>query len=115
MLATATSLIVEEIVYKARELNGIVIPSHIDRPYNSIISNLGFIPPELDISIVEISRNNKPEKIIKKFTFLKNYSYIINSDSHFLKELKPGMEIYLKENNIKKICLDQIINTLENM
>ena len=32
-----------------------MIPAHIDRKSNSILSNLGFIPEDLDLATLEIS------------------------------------------------------------
>lgn len=110
LLANATGFSVKEVVRKVRKLGGVVIPSHVDRPYNSIIANLGFIPPELDISIVEISKSSKPEQVLKKFPFLREYAYIINSDSHSLNSIKAWTEIKLDE-----CSLQGIINALTTM
>lgn len=110
LLVTATDLSVKEIVEEVNGLGGIVIPSHVDRPYNSIIANLGFIPPDLDISTVEISKRNKPKEVLGKFPFLKAYSYIVSSDSHSLNDIKPWTEVYLKEGSLK-----QIIDAIKTM
>jgi hypothetical protein len=55
LLATSTSLSVEEVVRGVRALGGLCVPAHVDRPMYSIIANLGFIPADLDIPGVEIS------------------------------------------------------------
>ncbi len=98
LLATATNLSVDEIVETVNSLDGIVIPSHIDRPYNSIIGQLGFIPPELKISAIELSKNADPQKFFAKYPSLMEYSYIISSDSHYLKDIKAMVEIELIKN-----------------
>ena len=43
LLATSTSFSVEQVVQQVRALNGLCIPSHVDRPAYSLIANLGFI------------------------------------------------------------------------
>jgi len=55
LLATSTSLSVEQVAVGVDTLGGLCIPAHIDRPSFSILSNLGFIPQGLPISGVEIT------------------------------------------------------------
>ncbi|MDR2940655.1 MAG: PHP domain-containing protein [Clostridiales bacterium] len=89
LLITSTSIGVYELVELAKEHNGLAIPAHVDRGSYSIISNLGFIPPDLDISLIEFSRAAKPEELlpmIRKSTG-KDFAYIISSDSHYLEHL----------------------------
>lgn len=106
LLATATSLSVGEIVETVNSLDGIVIPSHVDRPYNSIIGQLGFIPPDSGIDIIEISKNTSPDEFFARYPYLKDYSYIISSDSHCLQDIKPLCKIDM---NIKIKSLVKLI------
>jgi 3',5'-nucleoside bisphosphate phosphatase len=55
LLATSTSLSVEQVAAGVEALGGLCIPAHIDRPSFSILSNLGFIPPGLPVAGLEIS------------------------------------------------------------
>ena len=56
LLIGSVGLSVERIVSLVIELGGRVVPAHVDKKAYSIISNLGFIPPDLDIKSVEVSR-----------------------------------------------------------
>lgn len=103
LLATATDMTVYQVVEKVSLMGGIVIPSHIDRKYNSIIANLGFIPPDLNISLLEVSRNGDFVKLQQQFKFLKKYSFIKNSDSHYLKDINIMTKLELENKNIKDI------------
>ncbi len=94
MLAGAVNLSLEETTKKVSELGGIAVPSHLDRK-NSIISQLGFIPPDLDFKTVEISKNISLENALKKYPQLNNYQIIKNSDSHYLKDIKAYHYLYL--------------------
>ena len=98
MLAGAVDLSLDESVKKVFELGGIVVPSHLDRK-NSIISQLGFIPPDLDFETVEISKNISLEKALDKYPQLSNYQIIKNSDSHYLKDIKAYHYLYLQDLN----------------
>lgn len=96
MLAGAVDLSLEESIKKVKKLGGIVIPSHLDRR-QSIISQLGFIPAELDFKTVEISKNISPTEARERFPQLKNIQLIQNSDSHYLAEIKAYHKLKLAE------------------
>lgn len=53
-LNVASSFTIEELVKKAGEYDALVVPAHVDKPLFSIISQLGFLPPE-SFTAVEIS------------------------------------------------------------
>lgn len=105
LLAAAVKMSIEDIVKKITSLAGLVIPAHIDRPYNSMLANLGFIPPEIEISILEISKHVSEKEIKERFPFIKEYSLISNSDSHYLTDIKPMMEFYMEEVSLSEIKL----------
>ncbi|MEC9489316.1 MAG: PHP domain-containing protein [Halanaerobiales bacterium] len=96
LLAGAVNLSLEQCFAQVRELGGIVVPSHLDRKH-SIISQLGFIPPELNLITAEISKNIKPEMVLEKFPYLNKLQFMQNSDSHYLKEIKSYQRLIVKE------------------
>lgn len=84
LLLSSCKYTIEEIFVLAEKLEGLCIPAHVDRMGYSIISNLGFIPPALNVPVVELSKKEAPESLIKKIPLLKNYKYIVSSDAHYL-------------------------------
>jgi PHP family Zn ribbon phosphoesterase len=82
-LPSALYKTVEEIAEKVHALNGLFIPAHIDRPRYSIPSQLGFIPPDLDVDAVEISHNTTREHYLTKNKYLKQKTFIQSSDAHY--------------------------------
>mgnify|MGYP000394295527 CR=1 FL=1 len=96
LLAGSVDLSLEKCVEKVKKLGGLVVPSHLDRKH-SIISQLGFIPPELNLITAEISKNTDPETILKKFPYLKDLQFMQNSDSHYLKEIMAYQNLVLKD------------------
>ncbi|OCL25830.1 histidinol phosphatase [Orenia metallireducens] len=105
LLLTATSLSINDVIKEVRSIGGIAIPSHVDKPNYSIISNLGFIPPDLDAAIFEISSKAKISKVIDKFNTIDNYSFISNSDAHYLQDIKRSMKLYMKAPKVKEVEL----------
>ncbi|NLK21464.1 MAG: PHP domain-containing protein [Epulopiscium sp.] len=84
LLLTATTLNIYEVVSFVKKLKGVTYPAHIDRNSYSIVSNLGWIPKDLEIGAIEISRNADSDKIISKYNELK---VIKSSDAHYLEDI----------------------------
>ena len=80
LLVTAMGLDIYEVVRQAQGLGGVAIPAHIDRSSYSVLSNLGFIPPDLKIGTVEITPKNR-EKMQNEYD---KFEVISNSDAHYL-------------------------------
>ncbi len=81
MLVTASGLDIYTVVAAAKDLGGIAYPAHIDRESYSVLSNLGFIPPDLDISTVEITEKSRTAL---EGEYSNRYNIITSSDAHYL-------------------------------
>lgn len=79
LLINAVSLSIEEIFKKVRSYGGVPIPAHIDKSSYSLLSNLGFIPPELELTAIEVK--NPPHHLMDK------YQFITDSDAHSLETM----------------------------
>ncbi|HHW41857.1 MAG TPA: PHP domain-containing protein [Syntrophomonadaceae bacterium] len=98
LLLTSTDLSIEEVVNEMNTRHGICYPAHVDRPAFSIIGSLGFIPHDLAIPAVEISRNINRERAVAKFPFIDRYPLLGSSDAHRLAEIsQPRTRIYMEE------------------
>lgn len=105
MLATSTSLSVEQVVASVNALKGICLPAHIDRPSYSLLSNLGFIPPGLPIAGVEISHLTTPQKIVQLFPQLAGYGMIMDGDAHRLAEMIAVTQVLVEAATISELRL----------
>lgn len=54
-LIAATRLDVREVVDLVRSRGGLAIAAHVDRPSFSLVSQLGFVPPDLALDALEVS------------------------------------------------------------
>ena len=106
LLSTATSLSLKEAVDAIRTLGGVCIPAHIDKSSYSVISNLGFIPPELDFSVFELKFPDKAQEFMRKHSICGKVLH--NSDAHFLWDISE------KENfiELKSLLQAEIIDYL---
>lgn len=94
LLVTASGLDVYSVVENVTALGGVVYPAHIDRTSYSIVSNLGFIPPDLDVSAVEITAKNRIQMMDK----YKGFDIITSSDAHYLWDISER-EYFLDVSN----------------
>lgn len=84
LLLTATALSVYEVVEIVNKIGGVCYPAHIDRASYSIISNLGFIPPDLNIQNIEISRHTDKKIFQASHPSMR---VIQSSDAHYLEDI----------------------------
>ena len=110
MLITATSLSINDVFSLVRDCGGVAIPAHIDRHSYSVLSNLGFIPDELNISTVEISKKTEDvEEYLKNLSFAQKYLVIRNSDAHYLGDISEKINYIEVDNNSIQEILKKFI------
>ncbi len=106
LLSTATSLTLNEAVDAVRAIGGVCIPAHIDKSSYSVISNLGFIPPELKFSVFELKFPEKSQDFITKHSL--SGKVLHNSDAHFLWDISERKHFF----EIKSVSHSEIIDYL---
>ncbi len=101
LLVTATNLDIFEVVEKTKEFGGVAVPAHIDRSSYSILSNLGFFPPELVFGTVEITAKNR---LKMEGEYGRKYNIISNSDAHYLEDIsEPEFSINIMSKNAENV------------
>lgn len=85
LLISAIDQTVDQIASFIHSIGGLFIPAHIDKMHNSIISQLGFVPPGLAYDALEFSLRCDVEDFLKKNSFIEKSggSYIRSSDAHY--------------------------------
>lgn len=103
LLISPTTLTIEKLFDVVESAGGLFVPAHVDRHSYSVLTNLGFIPDNLDIKNVEVSKkvddikaylNNRKE--------LKEYGIFRNSDAHYLWDISIK-EAFLNIQSIEEI------------
>jgi len=104
LLIGATSLTAHYIVNTIHSLGGLSIASHVDREAFGVISQLGFVPPDLNLDALEFSPNITIEQAKKRFTEYSHFPWVTSSDAHYLKDLgKRTTSFFLKEPSLSEI------------
>ncbi len=87
LLISATQLSIYKVREACRKRGGIMVPAHIDKESYSIHSNLGFMPPDLEVGAIEITERNK-EKMEELYP---EKTKIIDSDAHYLEDISEPL------------------------
>lgn len=66
---------IDDILCAINSLGGLAVPAHVNKQSNSLISQLGFIPADMDIVAVEVVGSGDPR--------LQAYPWITSSDAHY--------------------------------
>ena len=104
LLWNATTIGFDELYSIVHSLGGILIPAHIDRKSASIISQLGFIPPDSDFTCVEVKDISRIPELASANPILKKMNIITNSDAHSLGDINEAINfINVKSGGIEDI------------
>lgn len=104
LLISAVSISFDQIFKITRQYNGIMLPAHIDKSSNSLLANLGFIPPDSQFSCAEVKHTGFINELIKKNPYLEHCRIISNSDAHYLENINEPTEfIEVKSKSIQDI------------
>jgi PHP family Zn ribbon phosphoesterase len=106
LLLTSTSFSVEEVVEGVNRIGGLCIPAHVDRPAFSLISNLGFVPKNLQVPALELTSKTNPAAFRQLHPEIGRLNLVISSDAHWLEAMsKPRTCFRIQELSWQEIKL----------
>lgn len=88
LLISATSISFEGLWELVDSFGGVMIPAHMDKTANSLISNLGFVPVDSRFSAAELHDMKKLHGLQKRNPYLMGCRIISSSDAHYLEDIK---------------------------
>jgi PHP family Zn ribbon phosphoesterase len=91
-------------------LGGIMVLSHVDRNRNSVYSQLGFLPDNLQCDAIEISRSTDPFTFVALHPELRKHTVITNSDAHFIEDIGRKYSVFQMES----ACFGEIKMAVRN-
>ncbi len=84
----ATTIDIDNIAKIVGEFGGVAVPAHIDKSSKSLISMLGMADKSMGFNTFELSKNAPEDYVQNEFSLKnENYSYIHNSDAHYLTDI----------------------------
>jgi PHP family Zn ribbon phosphoesterase len=105
LLITSVDLSFEQVIHQVNRLGGLAVPAHVDRKAYGLIENLGFVPIDVEVEALEISRHLKPDEARRKFPQISDYPLIQGGDVHRLEEFLGANELHVEVATIAEIRL----------
>lgn len=87
LLIVGLDVSIDQVAAQVRKMDGLFIPAHIDKLRFSVISQLGFLPPDIPVDGVEVSAHVEIGKLEYVHGWVKNYTKIASSDAHMLSQI----------------------------
>jgi PHP family Zn ribbon phosphoesterase len=104
LLIGATELPLADWVRRIHDLGGLAVASHIDRESFSVISQLGFVDPEIPFDALEISRRTGIAGARKQYPELAAYPFLTSSDAHRCEEIGKGFtDLFMAEPSVHEL------------
>ncbi len=104
LLIAATSLSVNDLEKEVHKRKGLFIPAHVNRDSNSLISQLGFVPPDLNADALEISKHTDKETFLQQHPELSAFTFIQSSDAHFPEDIGAVSTLFeIKEPTFEEV------------
>ena len=83
---------------------GVMVPAHIEKAANSLIANLGFVPPDSKFQTAELKDLKKLHEVRKGNPYLEGCRIISDSDAHYLEDInEPRLTIPVKEKSVEAV------------
>jgi len=100
LLVNSVEMDIYEVFETVKKLGGAAVPAHIDRTSYSLLANLGFVPPDLSLTTVEITAKN----LKAMENEYKKYNILTSSDAHYLENIQePENIIDICNKNAEKV------------
>jgi len=94
MLLASVSVSFDELLRITEKYGGAFIPAHVDRNSYSVLSNLGFLPPDLNIPVVEVSALGVEQGFAQQNAdLLPKCRTITSSDAHYLWDIAESTNV----------------------
>ncbi len=87
LLINAADISFEDVIVSVERLGGIAFPAHVDKNANSLISNLGFVPPDSVFKTAELHDLSKLDTLTASHPYFKGCKILCNSDAHYLPDI----------------------------
>jgi PHP family Zn ribbon phosphoesterase len=98
LLITAISQSIDQVEAEVHRLGGIFIPAHINRAKYSLVSQLGFVPPDLKADAFELTKHISTEDFVKQHPYMRGKTILRNSDAHQPEAIGSIFNLFRMEN-----------------
>lgn len=86
-LLNAIDVDIDGLYDEVHRIGGLFVPAHVNKSSTSLMSQLGFVPPDLRADGLEINKFTTRDDFVKKFAYLRRFNFITDSDAHFIPDV----------------------------
>ncbi len=98
LLINITDISFEGLWELVKSFGGVMFPAHVEKSANSLIANLGFVPPDSKFKTAELKDLKRLHEIRRANPLLESCRIITNSDAHYLEQIhEPEFTISVHE------------------
>jgi len=105
LLLTSTDLTLEEAIGAVNAIDGLAIPAHIDRKANGLLALLGFVPTQVTVDALELSRHVSIDVAPLRYPQIRGYPLVQDGDAHRLNEFLGVNEFEIESPTITELKL----------
>lgn len=104
LLINATDIAFDDAFSLAASYGGIAYPAHVDKSSTSVLSNLGFVPPDSTFICAEFHDLKNLHRIQKEHPYFLQCNIVSSSDAHYLEDIRePEYQIFSESKEIPDI------------
>lgn len=104
LLINSTDIAFDQVFDVVKSYGGVMIPAHIEKSANSLLSNLGFVPPDSRFRCFELKNPEVLSRVQEENPYLKGCKMITDSDAHYLEHIhEPVNYIHCREKSVKAV------------
>ena len=104
LLINSTDIAFDRIFDILKGYDGVMVPAHIEKNANSLLANLGFVPPDSRFGSFELKDMKQLHRVAGENPYLKGCRVITNSDAHYLADIhEPVNTLHCQEKSIKGV------------
>ena len=103
MLSTSSDLSITEAFNQVNMLGGWMVPAHVNRKTNGLLSILGFVPTDIAIDALEISLHLGKDEAYRQFPQIRRYPLIQDGDVHLLGDFAGTNEFHVEKISINEL------------
>ena len=111
-LTNATEISFDQVYDTVTAHHGIMIPAHLDKSTTSLLSNLGFIPPDSKFTCAEVKNLDKLHGLLRDHPYLQKCRIISDSDAHYLPDISEAVHTlpFLDAHPSKREILETLVH-----
>lgn len=110
LLISATDIPFDAVHDLVTSYGGIMLPAHIDKASASLLSNLGFVPPESKFHAAEVLDISNIEALKKQHPYLERCHFLCNSDAHSLTSIQEAIHIL----HVEEVSAEGILKAIQS-